>query len=55
MYPHITEDLAQISAKGIPLAICTSKRADFTERILSLFNLRHYFSFVNGGDIGIQK
>jgi phosphoglycolate phosphatase len=55
LYPHISEALAQISATEIPLAVCTSKRADFAERILSLFNLRHYFSFVNGGDIGIQK
>lgn len=35
--------------------LCTSKRADFAERILELFGLRHHFAFVSGGDIGIAK
>jgi phosphoglycolate phosphatase len=35
--------------------VCTSKRRDFAERILSLFGLLDHFNFVNGGDIGISK
>jgi len=37
------------------MGICTSKRADFAEKILVLFQVREYFSFISGGDIGIQK
>ena len=37
------------------MGICTSKRVDFAERILSLFQLRPYFAFVSGGDIGVGK
>ena len=51
--PEILEYLSMIS--GTTLGICTSKRADFAERILEMFNLRHLFSFVNGGDVGIEK
>jgi phosphoglycolate phosphatase len=40
---------------GLPLAVCTSKRVDFAERILKMFGLRSHFRFVNGGEIGIQK
>jgi phosphoglycolate phosphatase len=28
---------------------------DFAERILTLFGIRQYFQFVNGGDIGTKK
>jgi phosphoglycolate phosphatase len=40
---------------GIRLGICTSKRADCAKRILKLFNLGHFFAFVNGGDVSIEK
>lgn len=55
LYAGIPEALAALHAGGKPLALCTSKRADFAERILDLFGLREYFSFVSGGDIGIHK
>jgi phosphoglycolate phosphatase len=55
LYPGVAETIAELAATGIELAVCTSKRQDFAERILSLFGLREYFSFVNGGDIGIHK
>ncbi len=55
LYPGISEALASLSKAGVPLGICTSKRADFAEKILDNFSLRSLFQFVNGGDIGIRK
>lgn len=56
LYPGVAEALEQLSSiPDIQLGICTSKRVDFAERILELFSLRQYFSFVNGGDVGIEK
>jgi len=55
IYPGVTEALASLAKNAISLAICTSKRKDFAEKILEMFGLRSYFRFVNGGDIGIQK
>ena len=51
--PVVLEQLSSIP--DIRLGICTSKRVDFAERILELFGLRHFFAFVDGGDIGIEK
>jgi len=56
LYNGIPEVLHMLSSiKGLKLGICTSKRADFAERILELFSLRQHFFFVNGGDVGIEK
>jgi phosphoglycolate phosphatase len=55
LYPGITEALHNLSGAGITLGLCTSKRADFAEKILELFGLRSYFSFVSGGEIGTHK
>jgi len=55
IYPGIAEALYALDAAGIPLGLCTSKRADFAENILELFDLSDYFRFVSGGDIGIRK
>jgi phosphoglycolate phosphatase len=44
-----------LSALGGRMGVCTSKRADFAERILELFALREHFAFVSGGDIGTTK
>jgi phosphoglycolate phosphatase len=56
LYDDIPEVLEQLSSiPNVKLGICTSKRADFAERILDLFELRHHFSFVNGGEIGTEK
>ncbi len=40
---------------GVKMGVCTSKRKDFAEKILDLFQIHHLFAFVNGGDVGIQK
>ena len=55
VYPGIPEVLQTLAGAGIRLGVCTSKRTDFAEKILELFGLRPYFSFVCGGDIGTQK
>ena len=55
MYPGVREALCALDAAGIPLGLCTTKRADFAEAILDLFALRDHFQFVSGGDVGIRK
>jgi len=55
LYADITATLERLKNSEIRLGVCTSKRADFAERILSLFGLSDYFGFVDGGDIGITK
>jgi phosphoglycolate phosphatase len=55
VYPGIPDALEHLASQGIVMAICTSKRVDFAERILTLFHLRSYFAVVCGGDIGVRK
>ena len=55
LYSDIPEVLLALGKANMPLAICTSKRQDFAERILEMFGLRDHFLFVSGGDVGIHK
>lgn len=55
LYSGIVDVLGLLFEQGIPMGVCTSKRADFAEKILERFGLRQFFSFVDGGDIGIKK
>jgi phosphoglycolate phosphatase len=55
LYPDIAETLRELSAANMPIAICTSKRQDFAEKIIEMFGLTHYFKFINGGEVGIHK
>jgi phosphoglycolate phosphatase len=55
LYEGISQVLDQFAQAGIALGVCTSKRADFAERILRMFGLRSYFRFVSGGEIGTYK
>lgn len=56
LYSGVVDSLEKISSiPNIKLGICTSKRVDFAEKILELFLIQKYFSFVNGGDVGIEK
>jgi phosphoglycolate phosphatase len=55
LYPGISEIVRDLATQEIQLGVCTSKRADFAEKILELFDLRDCFLFVSGGDTGIQK
>lgn len=55
LYPGITDTLQALRDAGVPLAVCTSKRVDFAEKILRRFGIRAHFRFVSGGDVGIEK
>ena len=55
LYPGVSESIRALAGRGIALGVCTSKRADFAEKILELFGLRDSFLFVSGGDVGIRK
>jgi phosphoglycolate phosphatase len=55
LYDGVFAVLEKFGQAGCKLGVCTSKRADFAERILELFNIRQFFLFVDGGDIGMQK
>ena len=55
VYPGIPAALRELDAAGIALGLCTTKRADFADRILRHFGLREHFRFVSGGDIGVDK
>ena len=55
LYRGVAEALDGLSAANIPMAVCTSKRQDFAEKVLALFGLRQHFRFVSGGDVGIHK
>jgi phosphoglycolate phosphatase len=52
LYAGIPEALAALGGR---MGVCTSKRVDFAERILELFELRKHFAFVSGADIGTTK
>jgi phosphoglycolate phosphatase len=55
LYPGIPQALQGLADGSIRLGVCTSKRVDFAEKILELFGLTSYFSFVSGGEIGRHK
>ena len=55
IYSGIPDVLRALEISGIPIGLCTSKRADFADRILRLFGIREYFRFISGGDIGVRK
>ncbi|KPC52914.1 HAD family hydrolase [Amantichitinum ursilacus] len=55
LYPEIPAALQALTDAGVPMGVCTSKRADFAERILKLFQLDQHFGFVSGGEIGVHK
>ena len=55
LYPGIPQALHSLAGAGIRLGVCTSKREDFAEKILEMFDLRSHFSFVSGGEIGTPK
>ncbi len=55
VYPGVTEVLEDLHANHVSMAVCTSKRLDYAEKILRMFELDHLFLFVNGGDVGIYK
>lgn len=55
LYPGVLDALIDLHEKNVSLAICTSKRSDYAQKILQMFGLDSLFRFVNGGDVGIHK
>ena len=55
IYDDIPDIISQLSASGYRMGICTSKRADYAARIVDMFGLSSHFSFVDGGDVGVEK
>lgn len=55
LYPGIPEALEALKRKGHAMGVCTSKRGDFAQKIITMFGLEPFFDFVSGGDIGISK
>lgn len=55
LYAGIPEALASLKAKGCLMGVCTGKREDFAEKVLHLFELKPYFTFVSGGDVSVEK
>ena len=55
LYPAIPAVLESLAGAGVTLGVCTSKRVDMAEKVLELFGLRSFFSFVNGAEIGTHK
>jgi len=55
LYPAIPAVLESLAGAGVTLGVCTSKRVDMAEKVLELFGLRSFFSFVDGAEIGTHK
>jgi phosphoglycolate phosphatase len=55
LYPGIDDAIGKLVEAGARIGLCTSKRVDFAEQILSMFGLRSHFQFVSGGDVGVTK
>ncbi len=55
IYEDIPYMLARLAENGYRLGICTSKREDYATRIVGMFGLSQYFSFVDGGGVGVEK
>ena len=55
IYAEIPGIIAQLADSGYCMGICTSKRADYAKRIVEMFELTRHFSFVDGGDVDINK
>ena len=55
LYPGVRAALEDLRTHCRAMAVCTSKRGDFAEKIIKMFKLDHLFDFISGGDIGISK
>lgn len=51
VYPGIPECLARLVASGLRLALATSKPRVYAEKILTHFNLDHWFTAVYGSEL----
>ena len=54
LYDDIPDIVESLSRAGYVLGVCTSKRGDYATRIIEMFGLSQFFSFVDGG-AGMDK
>lgn len=54
LYDDIPDIVERLSRAGYVLGVCTSKRGDYATRIIEMFGLSQFFSFVDGG-AGMDK
>ena len=55
LYEEMKTVIPDLADSGYRLGVCTSKRADYAEKIVDMFDLLHHFEFVDGGDVNIRK
>jgi phosphoglycolate phosphatase len=55
IYEDIPKTIESLAKSGYRMGVCTSKREDYARRIVDMFGLSHYFSFVDGGGVGVEK
>ena len=55
LYPGVSEFLQAMQARGMKQAVITNKSQFFTERLLTLLGISHYFKLVLGGDFLGEK
>jgi phosphoglycolate phosphatase len=55
IYDEIPAIIEQLAGSGYRMGICTSKRADYAQRIVEMFGLAQHFAFVDGGGVGVEK
>ncbi len=55
IYQDIPKSIASLAESGYRMGVCTSKREDYARRIVEMFGLAQYFSFVDGGGVGVEK
>lgn len=55
LYEGVDAALRALHERGQRLGVCTAKRVDFAERIITMFGLADCFAFVDGGEIGRSK
>lgn len=51
VYPKVEELLSSLKAKGLKLAVATSKPTIIEDKIISYFNLKQYFDVVVGSNL----
>ncbi|WJY14726.1 phosphoglycolate phosphatase [Pectobacteriaceae bacterium CE90] len=55
LFPHVKETLAQLVARGFPMAVVTNKPTPFVAPLLDSLGIGDYFPLIIGGDDVVQK
>ena len=49
-YPHVIDQIEMLRSAGATIAICTNKREDMSNRLISALELNHHFAAIAGRD-----